>query len=67
MQRCGYSRHETLHELPAVFVNQTVALWWQQQGVEVELLTTTLEREKSVEDEIRQTIERDHSWLSELH
>ena len=57
---------ETLHDLPAAFVNQTVALWWQEQGNEVELLSETLKRESAIRDELKNTIERNHSWLSEL-
>lgn len=67
MQRCSYGRHETLHELPAVFVNQIIALWWHEQGIEVELLTDRHERNQRISDDMKNAIEREHSWLSEPH
>lgn len=67
MQRCGYGRHETLHELPAIFVNQTVALWWHEQGADVELLTERYDRRQRIEDDMNHAIKREHSWLSEPH
>jgi len=63
MRKIGHSRDETLHELPAVFINQMVALWWQDQGIEVELLSTQIDRETMIEAQAQEAIERNHSWL----
>lgn len=63
MRRCGYTRDETLHGLEAAFVNQTVALWWQEQGASVELISERNERIRRIECEINRIIEREHSWL----
>lgn len=67
MNKCGYSRIDTLYRLPAAFVNQMVSLQFMADGVEVELASVARDRNESYIQSIKNTLNRDKSWLSELH
>jgi hypothetical protein len=63
MSQNGYSMRQTLHELPAAFVNQIVSLAFQSKGIEVELASIADRKDQEFIREMNETITRKKSWL----
>jgi len=67
MSKHGYTIRQSLHELPAAFVNQIVSLSFLERGIEVELASVAQRKNEDFIREMNLTITRTKSWLSELH
>jgi len=67
MSKHGYTMRQSLHELPAAFVNQIVSLSFLERGIEVELASVAQRKNEDFIREMNLTITRTKSWLSELH
>lgn len=62
LMKCGLSRIEAIHRVPASFGNQLLACYWMDQGREIEGITDAVKRTSKAREEFEKMANRKHNF-----